>query len=141
MLSVVVSLSVTLYSYRKKGLSRQFRKLLMKRHISFCMLTTVCQVVQLLDFLHTSFLITLPNWLEIFCIYYFVLSSVLYSLVRLTEPVVLAAFKKSVSRVFCCSNSESRSKQVSNKPSNGSLTISNSSRLTEGSSFTAPMSS
>ena len=44
-LSVLVSLGVTLHAYCKKGLSRQFRKLLMKRHISFCILTGVCQVV------------------------------------------------------------------------------------------------
>ena len=108
----------------------------MKRHISFCILTTVCQVVQLLDFLHTSFFVTLPDWLEVFCIYYFVLSSVLYSIVRMCEPVVLAAFKQTVSRVFCRNSSKSRESQASKHTSNGSLTTSESSGLTDRSSFT-----
>ena len=138
-LSVLVSISVTLHAYCKKGLSRQFRKLLMKRHISFCILTGVCQVVQLIDFLHTSFHLDIPDWLEAFCIYYFVLASVFYSIVRLCEPVVLSMFKQSVSRVFCCGRKNNDDKTQKIKfASMGALTVSES-YITDSSNFTPPL--
>ena len=38
----IASSSIAVHSYHKKGLSKQFRNLLMKRHIAFCILSFVC---------------------------------------------------------------------------------------------------
>ena len=134
-LSALTSLSVALHAYRTSGLSKQFRKLLMKRHISFCMLTMVCQSVQLIEFLHTSLNVALPGWLEAFCIYYFVFSSVFYSLLRLSEPVVLAAFKLSFNKILCCSN-PGRADRSQARFSYASLTVSESTLETRESNMT-----
>ena len=49
--SALFSLSYCMISFMRKGLSRQFRKLLMRRHVSFCMLTCVCQCTALLNYM------------------------------------------------------------------------------------------
>lgn len=46
--------------------------------------------------------VAIPGWLEAFCIYYSVFGSVFYSILRLCEPVVLAHFKITMTRIFCC---------------------------------------
>lgn len=40
-LSAIVSFSVAIHAYCKSGLSKQFRKLLILRYISFCILNTI----------------------------------------------------------------------------------------------------
>ena len=49
--SAFYSLSLAVYSFARKGLSRQFRKLLMKRHVSFCILTIFCQTTATINML------------------------------------------------------------------------------------------
>ena len=91
--------------------------------------------MQLIEFLHTSLDVALPGWLEAFCIYYFVFSSVFYSLLRLSEPVVLATFKLSFNKILCCSN-PSRTDRSQGRFSYGSLTVSESTLETRESNMT-----
>ena len=48
--------------------------------------------------------VQIPDWLEIFCIYYFVSVCLVYAILRLNEPVVLATFKRDLTR--CCRRRE-----------------------------------
>ena len=93
----------------------------------------------MIDFVHTSFHMDIPDWLEAFCIYYFVLASVFYSIVRLCEPVVLSMFKQSLSRVFCCgSKSKDENRQQVKFEPIGSSTASES-IVTDNSDLTPPL--
>ena len=42
------------YLFTRNGLSKHYRKLLFKRHLSFCILTTVCQIVALMNYLQVN---------------------------------------------------------------------------------------
>ena len=74
----------------------------MKRHISFCLLTTVCQFVQLLNILQMTGYWDQPIWLQTFCAIYFVLVAYLIFLIRISEPLVLKQNKKNFYYFFCC---------------------------------------
>ena len=45
------SLGLAAYNYAKGGLSRQYKNLLFKRHICFCILTIFCQGTTIIDYL------------------------------------------------------------------------------------------
>ena len=48
--------------------------------------------------------LAIPDWLEIFCIYYLIGVCLVYAILRLNEPVVLATFKRDLTR--CCRRGE-----------------------------------
>jgi len=103
---------VTFVSFNKQGLSKQYRKLLMNRHISFCILTLFCQLTGTLYYGQVIGHYTLPGWLEAFCVYYSVSVFILLSLLRLHEPVVWATFKRDVMRLCCrCRANENQGHQ------------------------------
>ena len=70
-----------------------------------------------------------PGWLEAFNAYFLVFSSVIYVILRMTEPIVFAAFKQSATDLFCCKRSPSYE--------TNSMTESHSSARTDDSSSSA----
>jgi hypothetical protein len=91
---------LALYSFTKGGLSRQYRSLLMKRHISFALLVVFCQTTGLINFMQFAGTYDFPGWIQQICVWYFVCVSVIISLLRLSEPIVFSTFKRDVTR--CC---------------------------------------
>ena len=83
-----------MYSYMKGGLSKQFRKLLTKRHISICCMTIFCQTTALINFLYVTGVAEIPDWLQAICCYYFVAVVFILALLRANEPIVWHTLKK-----------------------------------------------
>ena len=99
-LTATYSVSTVLHSFRKKGLSKQFRALLFKRHVSFCILTIFCQITSMIDFMQMTCVVDFPAWVQAFCCYYFVATAFILAILRLNEPIVLNTFKRDI---MCCS--------------------------------------
>ena len=112
-ISAFYSLSYTLFSFMKKGLSRQYRKLLFRRHVSFCILTIFCQAFALIDYLDQTNTVNFPGWVKLICVYYFVFVSVLLALLRLNEPIVMSTFKKDITRICCFERNNRKSANLS----------------------------
>ena len=98
-ISAFFSLSFTIYSYYKGGLSKQFRKLLTRRHASICVMTIFCQTTALINFLYITDTVVIPDWLQAICCYYFAFVVCILSILRLTEPIVWATFKKDLTKL------------------------------------------
>lgn len=111
-MSALYSLSLAVYSFVQKGFSRQYRKLLMRRHISFCILTIFCQLTATINYLQVTGTVDFPNWIQAACIYYFCFVSVMLALLRLNEPIVMSTFKRDVLRVFCCASTSRKSEDM-----------------------------
>ena len=75
----------------------------MRRHISFCILTIVCQTTAILNYLDASDVVKLPGWVQALCIYYFCIVALILAVLRLHEPIVLSTFKRDISGIFCSS--------------------------------------
>ena len=93
------SLGTTFYSFKTRGLSKQFRGLLFKRQISFCILTIFCQLTSLLEWIEFVNGVEFPDWIQAIECYYFVAVAFILALLRLNEPIVLNTFKKDI--MFC----------------------------------------
>ena len=101
-----LSLGLSFYNFSKGGLSRQYKNLLFKRHICYCILTIFCQGTSIIDYLQGSELVDFPAWLQKFCLYYFVVVALWIALLRLLEPIVWTTFKRDVT--WCCRKNEAR---------------------------------
>lgn len=91
---VAYSTTTACISFKKKGLSKQFRHLLFRRHVSFCILTLFCQSTSLITWIHLVDGVEIPKWLEAFCVYYFPSVGFILGVLRLSEPLVLSTSKR-----------------------------------------------
>jgi len=83
---------VVIWNFRQQGLSKQIRKLLMKRQLSYMCLMMVCQSVTCIGYLHIKGK-EYPTWLLFSCALYFSSAGFIYSYFRLSDPIVTNAVK------------------------------------------------
>ena len=94
------SMGSAIGAYRKKGLSKQFRNLLFKRHISFCMLSICCQFTSTTEYLQGIGVWDPPNYIKAFLVYYFVFAGFFFATLKLLEPIVYSTLKHDILTCF-----------------------------------------
>ena len=61
--SALISISSATIKFSRGGLSRQYRTLLLKRHLYFCFLSVVCNIVGIILYLNGTGKYDFPVWL------------------------------------------------------------------------------
>ena len=93
-------------TYRKGGLSKQYRMLLRRRHVSYCIVIIFIQFTELIGAIKGVNMIKgtgmqVPTWLERACVYFYSSSGIILVIVRMFDPLVFDTFKKDINYLCC----------------------------------------